>query len=83
MQVQQHALQQQLITRLLIAQSGDEAEHVKLVSRVLAFFGDHGQSMGVMMGVVCRRRTTGFARDEQKSSDGAGFLFGFAAVECL
>ena len=43
---------QQLIARLLIAQSRDEAEDVTLVSRVLGLF--HVESMDVMVGVVCQ-----------------------------
>jgi hypothetical protein len=41
---------QQLIARLLLAQSSDEAEHVKLVSCALALF--HVESMGVVVRVI-------------------------------
>ena len=49
-QVQQHIVEQHLITRLLVAQASDEGEHIKLVGRVLAF---DVESMGVVVGAVC------------------------------
>jgi hypothetical protein len=52
-QKHQHIVQQHLIARLLIAQSRDEAEHVKLISGVFGLFGVHGVSMAAMVSVVC------------------------------
>ena len=57
-QVQQHIVQQQLVAWNLLAQSSDEVEHVKLVSRVLALF--HVESMGAMVGAVCQARPAAF-----------------------
>jgi hypothetical protein len=52
-QQQQHSLQRQIVARLLIAQARYATEHVKLVSRVLAF-GIHRVIMDLIAGVVCQ-----------------------------
>ena len=63
-QVQQHIVQQQLIARFLLAQSSDEAEHVKLVGRVFALF--HVVSMGVIADAVCQAWLTAFVGEYRR-----------------